>query len=149
MMHCCTTVSGHTVVIASGSPLSPSHTAMHTSPTPRLRIWREHRQPEFGALAAVAGPDAQDVPLTVDGDRRGRHLVEELENALIGVLREPDDVDGVEFGATDGVIFLRGPDCERMWGILQPFAQACPLRPAHIILHRKVEGVSVKERIDL
>lgn len=79
----------------------------------------------------------------------GRRLVEELETALIEVVREPDDVDGVEFGATDGVIFLRGPDCKRMWTIVQPFARACPLRPAHATLHRTVEGVDVKERIDL
>lgn len=79
----------------------------------------------------------------------GRRLVEELETALIGVVREPDDVDGVEFGATDGIIFLRGPDCGRMWTTVQPFARACPLRPAHAILHRTVAGVPVHERIDL
>src|SRR6478736_5452037 len=36
MMHCWTTVSSHTVVIASGRCFSPSQTAMHTSWTPRF-----------------------------------------------------------------------------------------------------------------
>jgi hypothetical protein len=35
-MHCWTTVRSQVVVIASGSPLSPSQTAMSTSSTPRF-----------------------------------------------------------------------------------------------------------------
>lgn len=35
-MHCCTTVRSHVVLIASGSPFSPSQTAMNTSSTPRF-----------------------------------------------------------------------------------------------------------------
>src|SRR5438552_252942 len=34
--HVCTTALGHTSPIASGRPLSPSQTTMHTSPTPRF-----------------------------------------------------------------------------------------------------------------
>ena len=64
MMQACTTVSSHTVVIASGRALRPSQTAMHTSWTPRFfnsvstcsqNCWN------LGALAAVAGPQAEDV----------------------------------------------------------------------------------------
>ena len=35
-MHCCTTVRSQVVVIASGKPFSPSHTAISTSSTPRF-----------------------------------------------------------------------------------------------------------------
>jgi hypothetical protein len=38
MMHAWTVVSGQVVVIASGRPLSPSQTVMHTSSTPRFLI---------------------------------------------------------------------------------------------------------------
>lgn len=135
------------------------------------RILRVHGGRPFatapkGTYESVDQPKQRRVPAPVDvgidlhfefvsesgqpvSSDEGRRLVEELETALIEVVREPDDVDGVEFGATDGVIFLRGPDCKRMWTIVQPFARACPLRPAHATLHRTVEGVDVKERIDL
>ena len=61
MMQVCTTVCGQTVVIASGRPLRPSQTAMHTSCDAAVLELGQHRQPELGALAAVAGPQAQDV----------------------------------------------------------------------------------------
>lgn len=38
MMHACTVADGQQVVIDSGRPFSPSHTAMHTSSTPRFLI---------------------------------------------------------------------------------------------------------------
>ena len=71
MMHCCTTVSSHTVVIASGRPLSPSQTAMHTSATPRFFSSVSTLQPELRALAAVAGPQPQDVAFPGHGDPDG------------------------------------------------------------------------------
>jgi hypothetical protein len=68
MMQACTVVSSQTVLMASGSPLSPSQTAMHTSATPRFFSSASTLQPKLGSLAAVAEPQAQDVALTVDGD---------------------------------------------------------------------------------
>src|SRR4051812_22925323 len=68
MMHCWTTVSSHTVVIASGRPLSPSQTAMHTSATPRFSRLGQDLQPELGAPPAVAGPQAEDVAFPGHGD---------------------------------------------------------------------------------
>ncbi|ANS31084.1 hypothetical protein R1CP_32305 [Rhodococcus opacus] len=64
-------MSGHTVVMASGNPLSPSHTAMHTSATPAVTDLCQHSEPEFGALAAVAGPQSEDVAFPGGGNADG------------------------------------------------------------------------------
>ena len=61
-MHCCTTVCSQVVLIASGSPLRPSQTAMSTSSTPRFfTAPAEHLQPEPRPFRAVACPDTEDV----------------------------------------------------------------------------------------
>src|SRR5690606_1245878 len=43
-MHCCTTICSQVVLIASGSPFKPSHTAMTTSSTPRFNSLNTYSQ---------------------------------------------------------------------------------------------------------
>ena len=62
------TARGQVAAVASGSPVSPSQTVMHTSATPRVLSSVSTREPVLGALAAVTGPQPQDVALAVDGD---------------------------------------------------------------------------------
>ena len=81
--------------------------------------------------------------------QQGRQIIDELEAALIRIVREPDEVSGVEFGPRDGVIFLRGSDNERLWSHVEPFARACPLRPAHVIFRRTNAVDTMTERVDL
>ena len=58
-MHCCTTVSSHTVVIASGSAFEPvADGDAHVLDAAVLQLG-QHLQPELGALAAVAGPQTR------------------------------------------------------------------------------------------
>ena len=60
--------SGHEAVIDWLMPGSPSRTTMHTSFTPRFLITGSDLLPVLRSL--ITGPDlqAQDVPLTVDGE---------------------------------------------------------------------------------
>ena len=68
MMQVWTMVSGQTAVIESGRPFRPSQTSdAHVLDAAVLDLG-EDLQPELGALAAVAGPQPEDVPLPVHGD---------------------------------------------------------------------------------
>src|SRR3954447_8748695 len=68
MMHAWTVASSQVAVTASGRPFSPSQTTMHTSSRAAVLDLGEHREPELGALAAVTGPQTEDVAFAVDGD---------------------------------------------------------------------------------
>jgi hypothetical protein len=70
MTHLWVSAAGQRVSIASGRPLRPSHTTMHTSSTPRLRI-SVRTCSQYGSLAAVAGPQPQDVAAALHGDGQG------------------------------------------------------------------------------
>lgn len=57
MMHCCTTVCSQVVLIASGSPFNPSHTAIITSTMPRFfnseKICSQNRAPSAPSPAQI------------------------------------------------------------------------------------------------
>jgi hypothetical protein len=57
-MQVCTMVFAQTALTASGRPLSPSQTTMHTSRDAAVLDLRQHPQPVLGALAVavLAGP---------------------------------------------------------------------------------------------
>ena len=67
-MQVCTIARGHTVVIASGRPLRPSQTDDEHVGDAAVLDLGEHRQPELRALAAVAGPQPEDVAFAGAGD---------------------------------------------------------------------------------
>lgn len=56
-MHCCTTVCSQVVLIASGSPFNPSHTAIITSTMPRFfnseKICSQNRAPSAPSPAQI------------------------------------------------------------------------------------------------
>ena len=56
-MHCCTTVCSQVVLIASGSPFNPSHTAIITSTMPRFftseKICSQNRAPSAPSPAQM------------------------------------------------------------------------------------------------
>lgn len=56
-MHCCSMVCSQVVLIASGSPFNPSHTAIITSTMPRFFTSEKDLQPEPGTLSTVTSPD--------------------------------------------------------------------------------------------
>ena len=68
MMQVCTMVSSHTVLIASGQTLQPVADRDAHVPDAAVVQLGEHLQPELRALAAVAGPQPEDVPFPVHGD---------------------------------------------------------------------------------
>ena len=67
-MHCCTTVSSHTVVIASGNALSPSQTAMQTSCTPRFFSSVSTCSQNFAPSPPSPAHRPEDVAFPADGD---------------------------------------------------------------------------------
>lgn len=87
----CTTVSGNTLAMASGSPDRLSQQQMRTSRSPRFAQLGEHAVPELGALGP-GDPHAQGVlaALDVDADDQVRDL--DRDRALVSDL-DPDAVD--------------------------------------------------------
>jgi hypothetical protein len=92
-----TAASVQVACMASGRPLNPSHTTMHTSPTPRFFNSGEHPQPELGALAG---------PHSLMRDTRSLHqtqggsdlVVEQDAAQLAVVLPGAPDVADLPFG---------------------------------------------------
>lgn len=66
-----TTARGQVASMASGRPLRPSQTTMHTSSVPRFSGLGEDLEPELGALTAGAGPQPENLPAAVHGDPDG------------------------------------------------------------------------------
>src|SRR3954452_18674837 len=72
----CTTVSGKTLVMASGSPLSPSQQAIRTSRSPRLRSWVSTECQNFAPSAsAIQTPRACLRPSTSTPTTRWATLI--------------------------------------------------------------------------
>src|SRR2546427_10540941 len=65
MMHVCTVVNGHTLPTTSGNPFSPSdqeEDILHAT----VADVGEHAHPELRTLATGAGPQPEDVLLTLE-----------------------------------------------------------------------------------
>ena len=58
------------------------------------------------------------------------------------------EVEGVEFGAKDGVLFLAGPDLDAIWSIIERVVRQCPLRPGYALL-RANEPATMDKPFDL
>jgi hypothetical protein len=71
-------VNSQTLLVVSGSPLSPSQTAMHTLATPRLFSSVRTCSQNFAPSLAVASPQPEDVAFPVHGD---------LDHHINGLLR--------------------------------------------------------------
>jgi hypothetical protein len=83
-------VLGHTEFTASGSPVNPSQTKMHTSLVPPVLDLGQHVRQVLGSLAALAHPQAQNVRLPIDVNPGG-HVDGPVGHVALSDL----DVDGV------------------------------------------------------
>ena len=94
-------VFSHTAFTASGRPLSPSQTTMHTSLVPRFLISDRTRIQYFAPfpVAVLPGPQAQHVALAVHGDaqRQVDGPVRDLALADLHVngIDEHDGINGI------------------------------------------------------
>jgi hypothetical protein len=88
--------------MASGRPLSPSHTTMQTSSVPPVLDLGEDLEPELGTFTAGAGPQAQDLPAAVGGDPDGGSPAI-LERVPRGFPVVPGIPSGTEYLAVDGL----------------------------------------------
>ena len=82
------------------------------------------------------------------GTRAERDQVVELEERLEARLQDAGvgELDGDEFGGEKVVIWMYGPDAERLWEVAEPLVRAFPLRPAFAVLRAggpDVEGRQV------
>src|SRR5687767_9041111 len=117
-----------------------------------MPLFGRKKQKQGAADAAVEHAVLLHYALSDDefGDRDEREdvfaLGERLE-AAIGAARA-GELDGNEFGDGEVVIYLYGPDKDRLWAAVESVARAFPARPAHALL--RAGGPEVEpDRIDL
>src|SRR2546430_15198255 len=93
MMHVWTTARGQVASIASGRPLSPSQTTMHTSATPRFLSSVNICNQNFAPSPPSPAHKAQNVAGALNGDRQGHvdRPVGDLPIADLHVHRVPED----------------------------------------------------------
>jgi hypothetical protein len=70
------------------------------------------------------------------GTEAEREAVYALEDRLIGVIAESrsGEFDGNEFGGGEAVLYIYGPDKDRLWAAVEPVAKNFPLRPAFALV---------------
>ncbi|NHN55622.1 hypothetical protein G9U51_07485 [Calidifontibacter sp. DB0510] len=85
-----------------------------------------------------------------DSEREALFKLEDVLEAKVEAANA-GELDGNEFGDGEAVIYLYGPDADRLWQVVEPDVRAFPARPAHAILrYGGAEDASARERmIDL
>lgn len=83
------------------------------------------------------------------GTEQERDAVLALEDRLEQVIAEADvgEVDANEFGDGEVILYLYGPDKDRLWAVREVMAE-CPLRPAFALLQGADPDVH-SERVQL
>ena len=84
------------------------------------------------------------------GNKEQREAVFEFENRLEAAIGAADagELDGNEFGGGEAVLYLYGPDKDRLWAAVESEVRQFPLRPAYALL-RAGGPEAAPERIDL
>ncbi len=70
------------------------------------------------------------------GSEDARGAVRALERDIVAALADASlgDLDGDEFGGGEAVLYLYGPDADRLFAAVEPLVRESTLRPAHAIL---------------
>ena len=70
------------------------------------------------------------------GSEHEREAVYALQEQLDAAIAEADagEFDGNEFGGGKAVLFMYGPDKDRLWSAVEPIAREFPMRPAFALL---------------
>jgi hypothetical protein len=84
------------------------------------------------------GSEAERATLGDLGDR----LADVVARAGVG------EFDGDEFGNGEAVLYLYGPDHQRLWDAVEPELRACALRPTYALLRPGGPDVPA-QRVDL
>lgn len=88
-----------------------------------------------------------DEDLGSDGERQAVFELEDRLDQLLASART-GELDGNEFGGGEAVLYLYGPDKDRLWQTIEPAIRDFPLRPAHALLRPGGPEVGA-QRIDL
>ncbi|WP_108660841.1 hypothetical protein [Acuticoccus kandeliae] len=71
------------------------------------------------------------IPLVEDpfGSDREREIISDLADSLATAINTygVGEFDGEEFGGGTCVLFMYGPDADRLFGVVEPILKACPL----------------------
>jgi plasmid stabilization system protein ParE len=70
------------------------------------------------------------------GDAAARAAVRSLERDIEAIIDSSGlgEFDGDEFGGGEAVLYLYGPDADKLYGAIEGALRAVSLRPAHVIL---------------
>ena len=88
---------------------------------------------------------------TMSGDGFGseheRQLIFELEERLERAVDKAGagELDGNEFGGGEAVLYLYGPDKDRLWAAVEVESRQCPLRPAFALLRAGGPGTTPEQ----
>jgi hypothetical protein len=87
------------------------------------------------------------------GDADARAMVRSLERDIRAALGSGSlgALDGNGFGGGEAVLYLYGPDADKLYGAIEAAVRAVPLRPAHVILRYGDAGDStvLQRRIEM
>jgi hypothetical protein len=70
------------------------------------------------------------------GDVAARDTVRSLKRDIEAIIDSSGlgELDGDEFGGGEAVLYLYGPDADKLYAAIEPALRAVSLRPAHAIL---------------
>ncbi len=101
---------------------------------------KEKSAPPAPAEAAAVEEHAVILHYRMTDDEHGteqeREVIFDLEGRLEQAIEAADagEFDGNVFGGGEVVLYMYGPDKERLWRAVEADARACPLRPAYALL---------------
>lgn len=81
------------------------------------------------------------------GTQEERGAIAELERQLTEAITAADvgEFDGDEFGGGEAVLWMFGPDKDRLWSAVEPLARQFPLRPAFALLVAEGDDVPTEQ----
>lgn len=82
------------------------------------------------------------------GSERGREIVAELADTLRDAIEEGavGKYDGEEFGGGRCVLYMYGPDADRLFAVVEPILRAEPLTRGGFAIKRYAAATSSDER---
>ncbi len=108
-----------------------------------------HESPQADPSTAAKGPSADEHAVLIhitppeNPDEFGLDLIEDpLDEALDG--SDAGELDGNEIGPEGAVIYLYGPDADRLYAAIEPVLRAAPV-PAGSYAVRRYGGPGARE----
>lgn len=102
------------------------------------------RKKQIAATSPASAPAAEEHAVILHyklsddtyGSVEERESVFELEERLGASIEaaEAGEFDGNEFGGGEAVLYMYGPDKDRLWRAIESAAREFPLRPAYALL---------------